>query len=477
MRRKFKPYVIENIEIIDAGSEGKAVGKFEGQAVFVPFGVPGDVVDIMIFSKRKGYMEGKIVAIKKKSPYRIKPSCQHFGVCGGCKWQIMDYAKQLHYKQKQVSDNFKHLGKFEYPKIETILGSEKQFFYRNKLEFTFSNLRWLEDEDMEQRNAGIELEIRGLGFHIPGKFDKVVDVQHCFLQADPSNQIRLAIRDYAIEHEISFYNLRSHEGVLRNLIVRTTSTGELMVILSMTELSEQTEALLLFVKEQFPQINSLQYVINTKMNDTITDQELILYHGNPFIMEQMEDLSFMIGPVSFYQTNSDQAYQLYCIVRDFAEIRAEDVVYDLYTGTGTIANFVAREAKKVVGIEYVDSAIEDALKNSENNKIENTQFFAGDLKDVLTPGFVRKHGKPSVIITDPPRPGMHPQVLERLLEIEAPKIVYVSCNPATQARDITILSDKYKVTRVQPVDMFPHTHHVENVVLLELIVPELPEEE
>lgn len=468
MRRRFKSYILEDIEIIDAGSEGKSVAKVDGQALFIPYGVPGDVVDVQITNKKKGYMEGKIVAITKPSAHRIDPTCDHFGVCGGCKWQIMDYTQQLVYKQKQVHDNFKYLGKFEYPEINSILGSEKQYFYRNKLEYTFSNLRWLEDVDMAQRDAGIELEVRGLGFHVPGKFDKVVDVQHCSLQADPSNQIRLAVKAFAMEHEIPFFNLRSHEGVLRNLIIRTSTTGELMVILSMTELNEATQLLLEYLVQQFPQITSLQYVINTKMNDTISDLEIQLFHGKPYITEKMEDLEFMIGPISFYQTNSEQAYHLYQIAKEFAQIGNEDVVYDLYTGTGTIANFVARSAKKVVGIEYVDEAIKDARKNSSKNNITNTAFFAGDMKDVLSPGFIKKQGTPSIVITDPPRAGMHNNVIERLLEIEPKRIVYVSCNPATQARDITLLTSKYQVTKVQPVDMFPHTHHVENVALLEI---------
>ena len=468
MRRKFKAYILEDIEIIDAGSEGKAVAKVDGQALFVPYGVPGDIVDVQITNKKKGYMEGKIVSIMKPSPHRIDPTCDHFGVCGGCKWQILDYPQQLIFKQKQVSDNFKHLGKFEFPEINPIIGSEKQYYYRNKLEYTFTNLRWLEDVDMAQREAGIDLEVRGLGFHVPGKFDKVVDIQHCSLQAEPSNAIRLAIKAFAMENEISFYNLRTHEGVLRNLIIRTASTGEIMVILSMTELNEQTQALLEHLTHEFPQITSLYYVINTKMNDTISDLDMQLFYGKPTISEKMEDLEFMISPTSFYQTNSEQAYRLYSVTRSFAQITENDVVYDLYTGTGTIANFIAKQAKKVVGIEYVDAAIEDARKNSEQNGITNTRFFAGDMKDILTTSFIKKQGSPSIVITDPPRAGMHTSVIEKMLEMEARKIVYVSCNPATQARDITLLSAKYKVTQVQPVDMFPHTHHVENVVLLEL---------
>ncbi len=468
MRRRFKSYVIEDLEILDAGSEGKAIAKVDGQVLFIPFGVPGDVVDVQITNKKKGYMEGKIVQLKKGSPYRIAPVCSHFGVCGGCKWQIMEYPQQLQFKQKQVFDNFKHLGKFDFPEISPILGSAKQYYYRNKLEYTFSNLRWLEDEDMAQRDAGIELEVRGIGFHVPGKFDKVVDVQHCSLQPEPGNEIRMAVKEFAIQNDIPFYNLRSHEGVLRNLTIRTASTGELMVILSMTELSEITEKLLSFIQNQFSQITSLYYVINNKLNDTISDLDLVLYAGSPIITEKMEDLEFMVSPVSFYQTNSEQAYTLYSVAKQFAQIEDSDLVYDLYTGTGTIANFVARQAKKVIGIEYVDAAILDAKKNSKKNGITNTQFFAGDMKDILTSSFIRKMGKPSVVITDPPRAGMHTDVIDRLLEMDAKRIVYVSCNPATQARDITLLASKYEVTRVQPVDMFPHTHHVENVVLLEL---------
>lgn len=468
MRRRFKSYVIEDLEILDAGSEGKAIAKVDGQVLFIPFGVPGDVVDVQITNKKKGYMEGKIVQLKKESPYRIAPVCSHFGVCGGCKWQIMEYPQQLQFKQKQVFDNFKHLGKFDFPEINPILGSEKQYNYRNKLEYTFSNLRWLEDEDMARRDAGMELEVRGVGFHVPGKFDKVVDVQHCSLQPEPGNEIRIAVKEFAIQNDIPFYNLRSHEGVLRNLTIRTASTGELMVILSMTELSDITEKLLSFIQTRFSQVTSLYYVINNKLNDTISDLDLVLYSGSPIITEKMEDLEFMVSPVSFYQTNSEQAYTLYSVAKQFAQIENTDLVYDLYTGTGTIANFVARQAKKVIGIEYVDAAILDAKKNSEKNGITNTQFFAGDMKDILTSSFIRKMGKPSVVITDPPRAGMHTDVLDRLLEMEPKRIVYVSCNPATQARDITLLASKYEVTRVQPVDMFPHTHHVENVVLLEL---------
>lgn len=464
MSRK-QPYPIENLEIIDAGSEGKAVGKHDGLTVFVPFAVPGDIVNVRVFKQRKGYAEAEILSLVKPSPDRVKPACNHFGLCGGCKWQAMDYSKQLLYKQKQVEDNFRHLGKFDFPDIQSIIPSEEEYYYRNKLEFTFTNLRWLEKSDMELQKSGA-IETRGLGFHIPGKFDKILDIDHCYLQDDPSNEIRLAIRDYGIKHNLSFYNARTHEGLLRNIIIRDSSIGGLMVIVIFGEDSPEITPLLDFINDTFLEISSLQYVINTKLNDTITDLEIRLYRGDPFIMEKMEDLSFKIGPVSFYQTNSQQAYKLYQIVRYFAQISESDLVYDLYTGTGTIANFVARQAKKVVGIEYVDAAIEDAIINSKNNNIQNTAFFAGDMAKVLTPEFVTKNGHPDIVITDPPRAGMHPKVIEQLLLIAPQRIVYVSCNPATQARDITLLSEKYSVEKVQPVDMFPHTQHVENVVAL-----------
>ena len=463
---RFKNYMIEELEITDAGSEGKAVGKHEGLTVFVPFVVPGDVVDVRVFKKKKGYAEGQVVAIRKKSPDRIEPVCSHFGLCGGCKWQVMNYEKQLFYKQKQVNDNFSHLGKFDYPTPQPILPSQKEYYYRNKLEFTFTALRWLDDADMILQLSQ-PIETRGLGFHIPGKFDKVLDVNHCYLQADPSNAIRLALKKYALAHDLTFYNVRSHEGLLRNVIIRTTSTGELMVIVIFGKESDEVLPLMQHLAEEFPEITSLQYVINTKLNDSITDLEIILYQGNPYIMENMEGLSFKIGPVSFYQTNSEQAYNLYKVARDFAKITPDDVVYDLYTGTGTIANFVAASAKKVVGIEYVESAIEDAKENSALNNIHNTTFVAGDMAKVLTSEFIKKHGRPNIVITDPPRAGMHTNVIEQLLEVMPERIVYVSCNPATQARDITLLSEKYKVIAVQPVDMFPQTQHVENVVVME----------
>lgn len=459
-------FKIENLEITDAGAEGKAVGKHEGLTVFVPFAVPGDVVDVQVFKKKRGYAEAYVTALKKSSPDRISPQCQHFGLCGGCKWQILTYEKQLYYKQKQVYDNFKHLGKFDFPDLEPIIGSDKQYFYRNKLEFTFSNLRWLDDVDKQKQDAGEAIVTEGLGFHIPGKFDKVLDIEKCHLQADPANDIRLTIKEYAMQHHIPFYNVRQHEGVLRNLVIRSSSTGELMVIVVMTVKSEETMQLMQFIGERFPEITSLLYCINTKLNDSITDLDMVTYKGKPFMMEEMEDLKFKVGPVSFYQTNNPQAYKLYKTAREFAQIGSDDIVYDLYTGSGTIANFVAKQAKQVIGIEYVDEAIVNAKENSKLNNISNTRFFAGDMAKVFTAEFIRENGKPDIVITDPPRAGMHEKVIEQLLNIAPKRIVYVSCNPATQARDITLLNEKYKVSKVQPVDMFPHTQHVENVALL-----------
>ncbi len=465
---RHKQYPIENLEIIDAGAEGKAVAKHEGLTVFVPGVVPGDIVDVMVLKKKKSYAEARCTRIVKPSPFRIEPKCEHFGLCGGCKWQMLDYEKQLFYKQKQVTDNFQHLGHFEYPAPQPILASEKQYFYRNKLEYTFTHQRWLSVEDMQLQQEGGEVETRGIGFHIPMKFDKVLDIHECLLQDEQSNEIRLAIKQYAIENGLYFHNLRTHEGLLRNLIIRTTSTNELMVILVVTEYNQQVTNVLDFLMERFPQITSLHYVVNAKMNDSITDLPVETYAGRGYLLEKMEDLQFKIGPQSFYQTNMRQAYRLYTVAKEFAEIGKEDVVYDLYTGTGTIANFVARQSKKVVGIEYVEAAIEDAKVNSEVNQIDNTVFYAGDMAKVLTPEFVTANGRPDIVITDPPRSGMHPDVVEQLLAMEPKRIVYVSCNPATQARDLTLLAEKYNVTRVQPVDMFPHTQHVENVVRLEL---------
>ncbi|MDR1112498.1 MAG: 23S rRNA (uracil(1939)-C(5))-methyltransferase RlmD [Bacteroidales bacterium] len=465
---KRENWVIENLEIIDAGAEGKAVGKHKGLTVFVPYVIPGDIADVQVFKKKKGYLEAKLLKISKLSPYRIEPKCSHFGLCGGCKWQIMDYAQQLFFKQKQVKDNFQHLGKFEYPPIMPILASEKHYFYRNKLEFTFTNLRWLDNEDIARQNNGEIIDTEGLGFHIPGKFDKVLDIQQCYLQIDPSNAIRLSIKEFRIENTLPFYNIRTHEGLMRNLIIRTASSGEVMVIVVFTEASDKSLSLMRFLQTKFPSITSLYYVVNTKLNDSISDLTPILFHGTACITEMMETLQFKISPVSFFQTNSEQALQLYRVTREFAQIGKNDIVYDLYTGTGTIANFVAAQAKKVVGIEYVDAAIEDAKDNAQLNGIVNTRFFAGDMAKVFTKDFVETNGKPDIVITDPPRAGMHANVIEQLLTLKPKRIVYVSCNPATQVRDITLLSTHYRVVKIQPLDMFPHTHHVENIALLEL---------
>lgn len=465
---KHKQYTIENLEITDAGAEGKAVAKHEGKTIFVSGVVPGDVIDALVVKEKKSYAEARCARLITPSPFRVEPRCEHFGLCGGCKWQMLDYAKQLYFKQKQVTDNFSHLGHFEHPEPMPILASELQYGYRNKMEYTFTHQRWLSIEDMQAQQEGRTIETRGLGFHVPSKFDKVLDIHCCHLQAEPSNEIRLAIRDFAIQNDITFYNLRNHEGLLRNLVIRTASTGELMVILVATEYNDLTIKVLDFIKEKFPQITSLQYVINQKMNDSTSDLEFHTYNGKEFMMERMGDLDFKVGPASFYQTNSRQAYRLYSVAKEFAAVTPADVVYDLYTGTGTIANFVARDAKKVVGIEYVEMAIEDAKVNSTINNIGNTEFYAGDMAKVLTPEFVREHGRPDIVITDPPRSGMHADVVDQLLQMQPRRIVYVSCNPATQARDLTLLSERYQVMKIQPVDMFPHTQHVENVVLLEI---------
>lgn len=464
----FKRYDIEDLEIVSAGSEGKSVAKQDGLTIFVPFAVPGDIVDVEIYKRKHGYAEANLLAVKKPSPDRVEPPCVHFGACGGCKWQMLSYEKQLAFKQKQVEDNFRHLGKFEFPEISPIIGSEKQYYYRNKLEYTFSTLKWLPYDQLKQYENGVFFEQRCLGFHVPGMFDKVLDIEHCMLQAAPSNEIRLFLREYALSKELAFYNPREQTGLLRNVIIRTASTGDIMVVLVVTEATAEAKEMMQALYDRFPEITSLVYVVNTKMNDAIFDLPFHLFKGKDFIMEEMEGLHFKIGPKSFYQTNSEQAYNLYKTAREFAAIQKDDVVYDLFTGTGTIANFVAHQAKKVVGIEYVDTAVADARINSERNGISNTEFLVGDMAKIFTADFIEKHGMPNVIISDPPRAGMHPNVIEQLLRMEVPRIVYVSCNPATQARDLTLLNEKYRVTAVQPVDMFPQTQHVENVVRLDL---------
>lgn len=467
MRRTKKPLpILENVTILDVAAEGKAIAKNNDMVIFVPYVAPGDIVDIQLTRKKNSYAEGKAVKFHSYSAERVEPVCEHFGVCGGCKWQHLNYQAQLKYKHQQVTDNLTRIGKIELPDILPILGSKDITHYRNKLEFTFSNKRWMTDEEIKS-NAQFE-DMNALGFHIPTYFDKVLDIKKCWLQDDIANQIRLAVRSYAIEHHLAFFDLRNQAGFLRNMIIRTSTTGELMLIMVFfKEDKEKRENLLNHLLSLFPNITSLVYIVNEKVNDTITDQDVVLYHGRDHIFEQMEDLKFKIGAKSFYQTNSKQAYELYKVVRDFAQLSGNELVYDLYTGTGTIANFVSHQAKKVVGIEYVPEAIEDAKVNSELNNVKNTLFYAGDMKDILNNDFINEHGHPDVIITDPPRAGMHTNVVDAIIFAAPKRIVYVSCNPATQARDLSLLDEQYKVTRVQPVDMFPHTHHVENVVLLE----------
>lgn len=468
-RKKKELPLLEKVTIADIAAEGKAVAKVNDWVIFVPYVVPGDVVDLQITRKKNHYAEAVAVKFHEKSPMRAEPFCQHYGICGGCKWQCLAYEDQIRYKQKQVYDNLIRIGKVELPEMRPILGSGKTMFYRNKLEFTFSDKRWLTEEEI-RRDMKYE-QMNAVGFHIPGAFDKVLAIEKCWLQDDISNRIRNAVRDYACNHQYPFFNLRTQEGMLRNMMVRTSSTGELMVLLQCKittgEELARMKVLLQFVADRFPQITSLLYVVNNKCNDTIGDLEVYVFKGQDHIFEEMEGLRFKIGAKSFYQTNSEQAYNLYKVVRDFAGLTGKELVYDLYTGTGTIANFISRRARKVIGIEYVPEAIEDAKTNSQINGIGNTLFYAGDMKDILTCSFINEHGRPDVIITDPPRAGMHGDVVSVVLEAEPERIVYVSCNPATQARDLQLLDVKYKVTAIQPVDMFPHTHHVENVVLLE----------
>lgn len=460
--------ILENILITDIAAEGKAIAKIDDMVVFVPFVVPGDVVDLQITKKRKNFAEARAIRFESYSNDRCNAPCEHYGICGGCKWQILPYDKQLFYKHKQVEDNLVRIGKIELPEFQPIMGSRREYFYRNKLEFTFSNRKWLTNPKEVVAVEQDPSALSGLGFHIPKMFDKVLDINKCWLQDDISNQIRNEVRRYAFEHNLSFFDLRRQEGFLRTLMIRNTTEGELMVVVVFFhEDKPKMLSLLEQLKEKFPQITSLLYVVNTKANDTITDQRIELFSGKDHIIEIMEDLRFKIGAKSFYQTNSEQAYNLYRVVSEFAQITPETLVYDLYTGVGTIANFVARSAKKVIGIEYVPEAIEDAKENARINSIDNTEFFAGDMKDILSNDFIKQHGQPDVIITDPPRAGMHDDVVKTILSAAPKKIVYVSCNPATQARDLQLLDSSYKVTRVQPVDMFPHTHHVENVVLLE----------
>lgn len=470
MSRKRKPLpILENIEITGIAAEGKALARVNDLVVFVPYAVPGDVVDLQVRRKKHSYAEAEIIRFHRRSPERVQPFCPHFGVCGGCKWQCLPYEKQLHYKQQQVTDHLQRIAKVELPEISPILGSVRQTHYRNKLEFGFSDKRWLTEEEVR---SGVEFDnMNALGFHIPGAFDKILDIQTCSLMDSLNDRIRNGIRDYALSHGLSFFNLRSATGLLRNLMLRTSSTGEVMLLIqfSIRNAEEETQAreLLDHVHSSFPEITSLLWVNNLKCNDTIGDLPVHTHHGTPFIIEEMEGLRFKVGPKSFYQTNTEQAYELYKVARNFAELKPTDLVYDLYTGTGTIASFVARSAQQVIGIEYVPEAIEDAKENARFNGLDNTLFFAGDMKDILTAEFVGKYGRPDVIITDPPRAGMHTDVIKTILLAAPRRIVYVSCNSATQARDLALLDADYRVTAVQPVDMFPQTHHVENVVRLD----------
>ncbi|MGB3468239.1 MAG: 23S rRNA (uracil(1939)-C(5))-methyltransferase RlmD [Cyclobacteriaceae bacterium] len=464
--RKRKEKIIEQLEVTGMASEGKCVARHDNQVIFIKGVAPGDVVDVRVTRKKKTFMEAVPVAFHTYSKLRQEPFCEHFGTCGGCKWQHIQYDEQLKLKQLQVTENLERIGKIAIADQREILGSAQTEYYRNKLEYTFTSHRWLTEEEIR---SGEEFNRNGVGFHIPGRFDLILDINKCWLQSDFSNEIRLAVKEFAIEQDLSFYTIKSHEGLLRNLIVRTSSTGENMVIVQFGEDNpEQIELVMNHIAEKFPEITSLMYIINLKGNETFGDLEVVCFNGRDHIFEEMEGLKFKIGPKSFYQTNSNQAYELYKLTRDFAGLNAENIVYDLYTGTGTIANFVARKVKKVVGVEYVPEAIVDAKINSEINGIDNTAFYAGDMKDIFTEKFIADNGKPDVIITDPPRAGMHENVIDVLRKITAKKIVYVSCNPATQARDIEMLSDLYQVSISQPVDMFPHTHHCENVVLLEL---------
>ena len=482
MKKKNLP-LYEGIEITGVAAEGKALVRIDDIVCFVPNCVPGDIVDLQITKKKHSFMEGRVVRVVKPSPVRCEARCKHYGICGGCKWQILPYEEQLKHKQQQIVDNLTRIGKIELPEISPILGSKHIYEYRNKLEFTFADRKWRTMEELEQlkiKNEELKIE-PGLGFHIPGAFDKVLDIEECHLMDDINNRIRNGVRTYALEHGLTFYNEHTHQGLLRTLMIRNNHKGEVMVVVSFGEKIEdfkfQISNLLEYLHQEFPEIIALLYVENLKFNDTIGDLDIHVYYGQDHIMEEMEGLQFKVGPKSFYQTNTEQAYELYKVARDFAfdglpvtgeGLQEKPLVYDLYTGTGTIANFVARQARKVIGIEYVPEAIEDAKVNSKINEIKNTKFFAGDMKDILNDAFVAKYGRPDVIITDPPRAGMHEDVVDVILKAEPKRIVYVSCNPATQARDLQLLDKKYRVTKVQPVDMFPHTQHVENVVQLAL---------
>jgi len=468
MKKTRQETILSDVEIVDAGAEGKAIARVDGMVIFVPFVVPGDIVDIKIFKKKKNYAEGRAIALKQPSPLRREAACPHFGICGGCKWQTLDYTAQLQYKQQQVKDNLERLGHLDTSTMKPICGSEQVYYYRNKLEFTFSSKRWLKEGEIRSDD-----DPGALGFHIPTLFDKVLPIEHCALQSDPSNAIRNSIGQYAIEHQLPFYDIRNHNGYLRNIVIRNSSIGEWMVTIIVAEdKPEWLNPLLEFVHKQFRQITALLYIINNKFNDSYTDLEAHTYYGKDHIMEAMPrynggtPLHFKIGPKSFYQTNSQQAFRLYSFVADYAHLTGNEIVYDLYTGTGTIAQFLASNCKKVIGVEYVEDAISDARINAAVNGFDNCTFYAGDMAQVLTDDFIAANGNPDVVVTDPPRAGMHEKVVSQLLRMKAPRIVYVSCNPATQARDIAMLMEAYTIAAIQPVDMFPHTQHVENVCLL-----------
>ncbi len=466
-KNKKQSLFFENIEVTDAGAKGKSIAKApDGRVIFLSNAIPGDVVDIKTLKKKKSFFEGTVTKFHKLSDKRALPVCEHFGVCGGCKWQHMSYQSQLFYKQKEVENNLLRIGKVELPEIMPIIGSKREYFYRNKMEFSFSDSRWLtadeirKSEEIKDKNA--------LGFHIPGMWDKIIDIKKCHLQEDPSNQIRVLIKKFADDNNLAFFNPKNQTGLLRTLMIRTSSTGEIMVLIQFFDHDKiKRELLLDYIISQFPDMTSLQYVINQKSNDTIYDQEVVCYYGREYIFEEMEGLKFKINAKSFYQTNSEQAYILYKVTREFADLKGNEIVYDLYTGTGTIAQFISKKAKKVVGIEAVPEAIADAKTNAQFNNINNVDFFAGDMKNVFNDTFIKENGTPDVIVTDPPRDGMHKDVVKQILNIAPKKIVYVSCNSATQARDIALMDQYYKVSKIQPVDMFPQTHHVENVVLLE----------
>ena len=462
-----KPLFLENIEIIDTANKGKSLAKHDGRVIFVQGGVPGDICDITVFKRRKKFWEARIEKTHTLSVRRSEPKCKHFGTCGGCKWQNMNYTSQLEFKQNEVLNNLKRIGGIELAEHEEIIGSKNEYFYRNKMEFTFSNKRWLTLEEI-QSDAEIA-DKDALGFHVPGMFDKVIDLNNCYLQKEPSNSIRLSVKKFADENGLTYFDIRNHEGLLRNLLIRTSSTNDLMVLVQFFEDNKKNINLLMeHIKISFPEITSLLYVINQKANDTMYDQDIICFNGKDHIMEEMDGLHFKIGAKSFFQTNSEQAKILYRKTKKLAEITEKDLVYDLYTGTGTIAQYVATSAKKVIGIDSVEEGIKAAYENAERNKIENCTFYTGDMKEIFTDEFISENGTPDVIITDPPRDGMHKKVVEQILKIGAKRIVYISCNSATQARDLSLMDNLYKVTQIQPVDMFPQTHHVENIVVLEL---------